>query len=482
MTGVQTCALPIYTEPPSPASLKPGTFNLNGSASSGLPVTYSSNTPSICTVDPTGKVVFLAPGQCSITIAQAGNSSYAPASKTVLINIAAKLGIVLEEFANVQSTSATSVATADWPGVDADIKFCISTTNSTADCTLPAGTIISEIKPKKLTTDSGSVFTVDISGLNPMTNYYVWAEEAAGGDKTVSQIRKLHTPAGPTITYSGNTSYDVNEDVKIIFHATDGSGTYKNWAVVGLPSSISSSGTGANYTSIGKFTKAGIYIATVSVMDSNGATASINVTITVIEENVNLPSSPGGVYTQLQSATSTQVTWQRTPEAVSYEVSLRGKVVGQTSNNYLKLPGLYGPKSAVTVLAIDAKGKKSLPSLATYKAPVKPIQIGIANFDLNISQLRLVDKTKLKSTAKLINQEGFTSIQVSGFTDAQGNAAINTPLSNARAKNTYAYLQSILNKSSLSVTLVANGSKNPVASNATKEGQAANRRAVISLK
>ena len=315
-----------------------------------------------------------------------------------------------------------------------------------------------------------------------MTNYYVWAEESAGGEKAISQIRKLHTPAGPTITYTGSTSYNVNEDAKIVFHATEGSGTYKNWAVAGLPSSLISNGSGATYTSAGKFTKTGIYVAAVSVMDSNGASASINVTITVIDENASLPTSPGGVYTQLKSATSTQVTWQKTPEAVSYEVSLRGKVVGQTVNNYLNLSGLYGPKSAVTVLAIDAKGKKSLPSLATYKAPAKPIQIGIVNFALNLSALQINDKSKLKATAKLINQEGFTSIQVSGYTDAQGNAAINTPLSNARAKNTYAYLQSILNKTSLSVTLVGNGSKNPVASNATKEGQAANRRAVISLK
>lgn len=470
------------TEPPSPASLKPGTFNLNGSASSGLPVTYLSNTPSICTVDPNGLVTYLAPGQCSITIAQAGNSSYAPASKTVLINIAAKLGIVLEEFANVQSTSATAIATADWPGVDADIKFCISLANSTADCTLPAGVNFGEIKPKKLTSDSGSVFSVDISGLSPMTNYYVWAEETAGGDKAISQIRKLHTPAGPTITYIGKTEYSVNEDAKIVFQASQGSGTYKNWKVSDLPSTLTSNGSGATYTTTGSFAKSGVYVATVSVMDSNGISASINVTITVVDKSTNSPMAPTGVYTQLQSATTTKVNWQKSSDALAYIVSLKGKVVGQTENNFLNLTGLYGPKSTVTVQVIDSKGRKSLPTIATYKAPARAIQIGVANFDLNKSELKLNDKLKLKATAKLISQEGFTSIQVSGYTDSKGNAAINTPLSNTRARNTFNYLQSILNKTALSVTLIGNGSKNPVASNSTKEGQAANRRAVIYLK
>lgn len=60
-------------------SLNQGTLTLVASASSGLPVTFQSTTPSICTVSG-ATVTLVAAGTCTITASQAGDSSYSAAA------------------------------------------------------------------------------------------------------------------------------------------------------------------------------------------------------------------------------------------------------------------------------------------------------------------------------------------------------------------------------------------------------------------
>jgi len=59
-------------------------FSAAASASSGLPVTYTSNNTSIVTVDATGLLTFKAAGSVVITIEQSGNAGYLPATPLTL--------------------------------------------------------------------------------------------------------------------------------------------------------------------------------------------------------------------------------------------------------------------------------------------------------------------------------------------------------------------------------------------------------------
>ncbi len=61
-------------------------FTISASASSGLPVTFSSTTPSVCTVAGT-TVTIVGGGACSITASQAGNATYSAASLTRTFNV-----------------------------------------------------------------------------------------------------------------------------------------------------------------------------------------------------------------------------------------------------------------------------------------------------------------------------------------------------------------------------------------------------------
>jgi hypothetical protein len=52
---------------------------LTATATSGLAVTFTSNTPDVCTVSSDGNLVPVSAGECSITASQPGNSDFAPA-------------------------------------------------------------------------------------------------------------------------------------------------------------------------------------------------------------------------------------------------------------------------------------------------------------------------------------------------------------------------------------------------------------------
>ena len=63
----------------STKSISAGTITLSATASSSLPVSFASNTPSVCTVS--GNIVTLViTGTCTIEASQAGNASYAAAT------------------------------------------------------------------------------------------------------------------------------------------------------------------------------------------------------------------------------------------------------------------------------------------------------------------------------------------------------------------------------------------------------------------
>ncbi len=93
-----------FTRPPSQV-LVPGnqlSVPLSAAASSGLPVSFTSGSPSVCTVSG-GTASILAAGTCTVTASQAGNASFAPASATQSFAITSSSGAL------ALSASAVSV-------------------------------------------------------------------------------------------------------------------------------------------------------------------------------------------------------------------------------------------------------------------------------------------------------------------------------------------------------------------------------------
>ncbi|MFH0257984.1 OmpA family protein [Vibrio rumoiensis] len=99
-----------------------------------------------------------------------------------------------------------------------------------------------------------------------------------------------------------------------------------------------------------------------------------------------------------------------------------------------------------------------------------------------------VDQTELNNTAKralfnvatVVNEYNKTNINVYGYTDSSGSDSYNLRLSEVRANAVSTFL--INNKvKSTRITSVGRGESNPIASNASAEGRAQNRRVQIIL-
>ena len=471
------------TNVPNPAYLAYGPLVLNASASSGLPLTYASSTPLICKVSSAGVVTYLGLGTCTILINQTGNSWYLPAVKTISFTIDFKLRIEIDEPTNVQSNSAKLNANAPWPGYDAQVKFCVSKSEKTDFCNSESDLELADPTPSIITTLSGGIFSALLNGLVQNTNYYVWAIENSHGQSASSLVRKIHTPDGPTILFSGQTQYKLNEPIALDFKATGGAGGYKNWHIIGLPTNITSTSASSVLKVRGRSSIEARYFLKVYVEDRTGASSTITEVLTITNNSGRSMFGAGNSGTsQITEPGYTNISWLPEANAKLYEVLINGKIECSTELTSCIIKRLVGPKSNVAIVTHSITGKASLPEPIRYLPPIKPVKIAIANFDLNKSSLKPKDLSLILKVAKLMEEQGYTSIQVIGHTDSTGSAQINVPLSEARAKAVFKYLQKILTGTPVSVELIGKSSTEPVATNSTDLGRAANRRAVLYLK
>ncbi|MCS7073087.1 MAG: OmpA family protein [Bacteroidia bacterium] len=113
--------------------------------------------------------------------------------------------------------------------------------------------------------------------------------------------------------------------------------------------------------------------------------------------------------------------------------------------------------------------------------PLQPIQVGavvvLENifFDYNSYQLLDASKTELDKLVKFMKDNPGIAIELRGHTDNSGNADFNMKLSNQRAESVSNYLKD-KGIASSRITSKGFGETSPIATNATEEGRAKNRR------
>ena len=103
-----------------------------------------------------------------------------------------------------------------------------------------------------------------------------------------------------------------------------------------------------------------------------------------------------------------------------------------------------------------------------------------AYFDFDKSTLKAEGKAKLDELAGKLGQVNVETIVATGHTDSVGADAYNQALSVRRANAVKAYLVS-KGVAAERVLVEGKGEAQPVASNATKEGRAQNRRVVVEV-
>lgn len=111
---------------------------------------------------------------------------------------------------------------------------------------------------------------------------------------------------------------------------------------------------------------------------------------------------------------------------------------------------------------------------------VRLIMPNSITFNTNESTIKTSANSVLDSVALVAKEYDKTRLQVVGYTDSTGNDKINQPLSERRASAVANYL-ALRGVQGSRISSYGAGSSNPIASNATTEGKAQNRRVEITL-
>ena len=134
---------------------------------------------------------------------------------------------------------------------------------------------------------------------------------------------------------------------------------------------------------------------------------------------------------------------------------------------------------------MDYQAKKLRESLANTDVKVeqqgnqiKLVMPENVTFATNSATLSANARDALTAASKTLIQYPDTTLTINGDTDNTGSDAINGPLSRNRAQSVASFLQS-QGVASSRLTTAGHGSRQPVASNATPEGRAQNRRVEI---
>lgn len=122
---------------PGARSLATPAAPLVATTTSGLAITFTSNTPDICTVAD-GNLVPVKPGECSITASQAGDATYAPASSQQLFKVVKKAQAITFESPGFQDINAQPAPLAATANSGLTISYASTTP---AVCTVSGNTL-----------------------------------------------------------------------------------------------------------------------------------------------------------------------------------------------------------------------------------------------------------------------------------------------------------------------------------------------------
>jgi hypothetical protein len=107
------------------------------------------------------------------------------------------------------------------------------------------------------------------------------------------------------------------------------------------------------------------------------------------------------------------------------------------------VPAIFGPKVKIEVITLGNNGTISSQVLPKY-IPTKPIPVLDVKFALGSASISKREIRKLENFITLINEQVFTKVSITAFTDGVGGISGAKALSSARAKAVSKYLDRYL--------------------------------------
>ncbi|MCD9085830.1 DUF4347 domain-containing protein [Stenotrophomonas sp. SY1] len=174
------------------------------SATSGLPVTFTSSTAGVCTITSGGMLTFVTAGNCTITVGQSGNGSWSAAaevSRTFTVNPIAP--------------GVPTIGTATAGDTQADVTFTAPA--STGGAAITSYTVTSH--PGSLS-GTGAGAPITVTGLtNGATYTFTVTATNSAGTSAASGASNQIVPASPqTITFAnpGTQNYGTSPNLSIL--------------------------------------------------------------------------------------------------------------------------------------------------------------------------------------------------------------------------------------------------------------------------
>lgn len=256
------------------------------------------------------------------------------------------------------------------------------------------------------------------------------ARQAAANQELAQRITVLSPPAvnGPSDSTSGPIALAGLTTNAAIYVAPEAKPTIPGFASLKV--------SGSNIEIVPTQTFSGKMIVPVTVVEG-GATITLNIPVIVNPKPV--PSAE----TTPTSKSSTSVSWEVSPNAISYKVVLNGRPLCESTTSSCSIPKILGPKSKMEVVTLGNDGTVSSQVLPAY-TPSKPIPVLDVKFSLGSSAITKTELKKLKTFIRLMNEQGFTKVSIAAFTDGFGGASGSKALSGARAKAVARYLDEYL--------------------------------------
>jgi len=336
-----------------------GTVNVSATASSGLPVSYNSQTPSICTVSG-ATVTATGVSTCTIQATQQGNGNYSAATP-----------------ANQSFTVTQASQTISFPiMIQVGIPYgSTATLGAIASSGLPVSYTSQTLS---VCTVSGATVTVVNVGNGTCT---IQATQAGNADYTAAapvNVSLLASPAGQTITF-GTLPDRALGTAPFLLSATASSGLPVSFS--SPPFSCTISGATVTLTSVGTCTVYATqsgnmnYSAAPMVSQSFSVTASA-VTVSVTPTSASLYASQTQPFTAtVTGSANTSVTWSVNPSVGSID-----------STGLYTAPGTIASQQSVTVTATSVADTTKTASATVTLNPAVSVSVTPSTASLVASQ------------------------------------------------------------------------------------------------
>ena len=333
----------------APAIQVGGIGLVSATATSGLAVSFTSATASVCAVSGS-TVTGIAVGTCTIAADQAGNSSYNAAAR-VTQAIGVQVGI----------PGAPTVGAAIAGNGSATINFIPPTNDGGSAVTAYTATCGSQ-------TGSNSINPVTVMGLTNGATYNcsVTATNSTGtsaASGTVSVIPRT-VPGAPGI----GTAKAGNASATVSFTAPNSNGGSEivTYTATSNPAAVTGTGT-ASPISVTGLTNGKTYTFTVTATNSVGTgSASAASNIIAPAADAAAPTIPTGLTASATSATQINLRWTAATDnagVTGYKVYRGGVLVGRPATTSFADAGLTGLSTySYTIASCDAAGNCSVPS------------------------------------------------------------------------------------------------------------------------